>query len=104
MKKLHILLLFSILLISCNDNSRGDYDLLITNANIVDVKNNQVIRNQMIGIKDDTIAYTGPMSGRDNYDSSETLDAQGKFLFLGCGTCTFISAAESNLQKKTRIS
>ncbi|MEE2772430.1 MAG: amidohydrolase family protein [Bacteroidota bacterium] len=83
MKKLHILLLFSILLISCDDNSRGDYDLLITNANIVDVKNNQVIRNQMIGIKDDTIAYTGPMSGRDNYDSSETLDAQGKFLIPG---------------------
>lgn len=37
----------------------------------------------MIGIKDDTIAYTGPMSGRDNYDSSETLDAQGKFLIPG---------------------
>lgn len=83
MRKLFILFASCILIISCDDNSRGNYDLLITNANIVDITNNQVIQNQMIGIKDDTIAYTGPMSGRDNYDSSETLDAQGQYVIPG---------------------
>lgn len=83
MRKLLIIFCICLVAISCDKNSRGDYDLLITNANIVDIKNNQVIRNQMIGIKNDTIVYTGPMSGRDNYDSSETLDAQSQYLIPG---------------------
>ncbi len=83
MRKYLLCLIAIVLLASCENENPREFDLLITNASIVDVQNNQVIRKQLIGISNDTIALVDSMTGRTPYKAKDTLDAGDKFVMPG---------------------
>ncbi|WP_251742628.1 amidohydrolase family protein [Gramella sp. AN32] len=68
---------------SCNETEIENFDVLIINAKIVDVENNQIIENQFIGINSDTIRMVGKMESKDEYSATELIDAENKFLMPG---------------------
>lgn len=83
MMKRFLLLSIAILILACDDDKSKEFDLLITNANVIDVQNNKVLRKQMIGITNDTIQLINNMSGRTSYEARETLDAENRFVMPG---------------------
>ncbi|MBZ9730831.1 amidohydrolase family protein [Salegentibacter sp. JZCK2] len=84
MTKFSPLYLFSVLLFfSCNNNSKESYDLVISNASIIDVENDKVISGQTIFISEDEIVEVGDNRDKDSYTSKEEIDAQGKFVMPG---------------------
>jgi imidazolonepropionase-like amidohydrolase len=64
--------------------ARERADLLIRNANIVDVANGRILSSQALAVTGDTIVAVGPDSsiGRD-YESDRTVNAAGKFVMPG---------------------
>ena len=76
---LTILLLFS----SCNYKSAKQFDLIITNATIVDVLGNKVIQSQLIAISNDTIRLVDTMSNLEMYKGAQVLDAANNFVMPG---------------------
>lgn len=76
-------LIFVFVLISCDEKKDKEYDLLITNASIVDVQNNHILRNKLIAISNDTIRFVGDMSGISTYEAKETFDAENRFVMPG---------------------
>lgn len=83
MKKFLLLSITILMLAACDKDTSKEFDLLITNANVVDVQNNKVLRKQMIGITNDTIRLIENMSGRTSYEAREILDAENRFVMPG---------------------
>lgn len=81
--KLKLILLLLFALIACNEEDEKEYDLLITNANIVDVKTNHILQNKLIGISRDTIRFVGDMSGISSYKAKEVFDAEENYVMPG---------------------
>lgn len=85
--KLFASLIYSTLLIttllSCTINDETSIDLVLLNTTIVDVQNNQLLENQFIAIKGDTIFSTGSMEEIPAYDSKESMDLQGRYAMSG---------------------
>jgi hypothetical protein len=84
MKKSIILSLCIIWLASCNNSSSNSdsqvYDLIITNASIVDVKNDRIQQEKLIVIQNDTIRIIDEHDHLDRYRAKDTIDAKGKFV------------------------
>ena len=76
---LTILLLFC----SCNSKSTKEFDLIITNATIVDVLGNTVNQSQLIAISNDTIRLVDNMSNLEKYKGAQVIDAANKFVMPG---------------------
>jgi imidazolonepropionase-like amidohydrolase len=72
-----------ILITSCTSKEKTSADLVLFNTTIVDVQNNNTIENQFIAIKGDTIFSTGSMEEIPDYDASESMDLEGKFVMPG---------------------
>lgn len=72
-----ILLFFS----SCEDE-KENFDLIISNASIVDVSSGTISEGQRVLIKDDTIVRIENGDSK-KYSATEVLDAGGKFLMPG---------------------
>lgn len=70
-----------ILLISCTDFEKESIDILIKNANTIDVLTGQVNAAMSIGIRNDSIVYMGNNS--KGYSAIETIDAKGKYVIPG---------------------
>jgi imidazolonepropionase-like amidohydrolase len=67
----------------CTTKGKISVDLVILNTTIVDVQNNQLLENQFIAIKGDTIFSTGSMKEKPDFDSQESMDLQGKYAMPG---------------------
>lgn len=73
---------FSILLLlSCNQ-SKETVDLLITHAQVVDVKSGTILPDRTLAIRNDTIIQIIE-SGTDQFTAKNTLDASGQYLMPG---------------------
>lgn len=79
-----LLLLFIILSIaSCSTSQKTKLDLLIDNANVVDVKTGQLLVNQQIGVRNDTIIFVREAGNNSDFTATQTIDATGKFVIPG---------------------
>ncbi|AVR43968.1 amidohydrolase [Christiangramia fulva] len=89
MKKYLVFALAILILTACKDNTSEkaenpkEFDLLITNAKVVDVQNNKILQNQVIGITSDTIRFIDKMSESNSFKAKETFDAENKFVMPG---------------------
>ncbi|HMI62741.1 MAG TPA: amidohydrolase family protein [Puia sp.] len=59
------------------------YTLVITNANIVDVKSGKIIRNRLLAISGDTIKAVDDTKMAGKYKADRYIDAMGKFMMPG---------------------
>lgn len=83
MKKLLIFCLSLLLLSACQSIKTQTYDLLLTNATIVDVQTGTLIPDQLIAISGDTIRVVDAAENLAKYTATQTLDAQGKYVMPG---------------------
>ncbi|HSP40148.1 MAG TPA: amidohydrolase family protein [Gillisia sp.] len=75
--------LFTVLLFSsCSDN-KEEYDILISNVNIVDVESGNVTAGKLILIEGDTIRKIVNKEEIDSFTAREILDAGGGFIMPG---------------------
>jgi imidazolonepropionase-like amidohydrolase len=59
------------------------FSLVITNANIVDVKSGHIIRNRLIAISGDTIKAVDDTKRAGKYNADRYFDAMGKYVMPG---------------------
>lgn len=83
MKRFSYYLLLVIICFSCKNQGKQEFDVLIYNANIVDVESGKIITNQLVGITSDTIRLVKNSYERHNYTAKKMLDAKNKFLMPG---------------------
>lgn len=69
------------LLFACQENPK--VDLLIKNVNIVDIEGDSVLNSQYVLIRQDTIFAIGDETLDGQYNPTETIDGEGKFLMPG---------------------
>jgi len=75
-----------LLIFSCKENKKAqkpEYDLIISNANIVDVQNDRIQNKKFIAIKNDTIQLVGDMENLETYSATETHDAENNYVMPG---------------------
>ena len=69
----------------------SDWDLLLTNANIATLREGEsdygIVENGALAIRDDTIAWLGPMADLPDSAATETHDAEGRWLTPGLIDC-----------------
>ncbi|KOF02797.1 amidohydrolase [Roseivirga seohaensis subsp. aquiponti] len=82
MKKLSLLLLTAFLF-SCSTSEKTKLDILIDHANVVGVKTGQLMPDQQIGIRNDTIIFVREAGSNNDYTAAKTIDATGKFVIPG---------------------
>lgn len=80
---MNFLFLLSFLLLSWSKPIKGNYDVLILNANIVDVEKGIVLKNKFIAIDQDTIKMVGNMAQLGNITATKRLDVKSKFVMPG---------------------
>lgn len=80
MKKLALILITLLFLVSCKNSANQNFDILIKNASIIDVKKGTVSSEKFIGITQDTIAHVGNMDEIKNFSSKRTVDVQNNFV------------------------
>ncbi|MBS1663997.1 MAG: amidohydrolase family protein [Bacteroidetes bacterium] len=64
-------------------NSAKKFSLVITNANVVDVINGKIIKNQLLAISGDTIKAVDDTKMAAKYKADRYLDAMGKYVMPG---------------------
>lgn len=70
-----------LVLSACSNGDRQSVDLLITNTNVIDVKNGKVNESLSVAITDGKIVYVG--NNEDGYNAGKTIDGNGKYLIPG---------------------
>ncbi len=68
-------------LVGCQE--KPNVDILIENVNIVDIQGNSILSSQYVLIQADSIFAIGDKSVADQYNSTQTIDGEGKFLIPG---------------------
>ena len=80
MKKYWPFLISLALIYGCSSQKAISLDLLITDVNIVDVKSGQLIMNQQVGIRNDTIVWIDDMNSQRNVLTADSLDGENGYL------------------------
>ncbi len=83
MKAFAILIFISFLTLSCQKEEKRSFDLLLTNAHIVDVKTDSVFQNKLIGIVNDTIQIVENMKDLGRFQAQDTIDAKNNYVMPG---------------------
>ncbi|HEY4061283.1 MAG TPA: amidohydrolase family protein [Puia sp.] len=78
-----ICLVFGLFYSGFSQTAAKKYTLVITNANIVDVVNGKIIRNQLLAISGDTIRAVDDTKMAAKYKADRYLDAMGKYVMPG---------------------
>lgn len=79
-----VILVASVLLIgACSPKSNIEVDTLITNVNIIDVVSGEVIDNQNIGLRNDSIIFIVDNSELFNVQADTIYDKRGKYIIPG---------------------
>lgn len=76
-----LLLFFLLIIISCKKEATPQYDLAITNAQVIHLETGQ-IENQNIFISNGRIEAVMPVDSKD-FEAKDTIDASGKFVLPG---------------------
>ncbi|CAL67497.1 amidohydrolase family protein [Christiangramia forsetii] len=78
-------LILLLLLFSCQENKKAqpEFDLIISNANIVDIQNDKIQPKKFIAINNDTIQLIGNMENFKNYKATKSLDAENNYVMPG---------------------
>jgi imidazolonepropionase-like amidohydrolase len=82
MKKISFLALI-ICVFACSNNSKTEVDILIDRANVIDVKTGELLANQQIGIRNDTILFIREAGNNSDYTATKTIDATDKYVIPG---------------------
>lgn len=83
MNKLTYFLLLAITLSSCKNKETKAYDLVIYNAQIIDVENESLIENQSIFISEGEIVEVRKGIDKEQFTADRLIDANGKFVMPG---------------------
>lgn len=83
MKPALLILFTSLIIFSCKTEEKETFDLLITNAKIIDVAGDTVIQNKFIAINKDTIQLVGNMEELERFEGKKIIDAQNNFVMPG---------------------
>lgn len=83
LKKLTLNIFILFLISACTTKKKEQFDLLIINANIIDVETGSVITKKLIGISGDTIQLIEDMSNRNMFEAEQLLDAKDKYVMPG---------------------
>lgn len=78
-----ILSAFILLINACSTKSNIEVDTLIANVNIIDVVNGEVIDNQNIGLRNDSIIFIIDNSELFNVEADTIYDKKGKYIIPG---------------------
>ncbi|KAB7528163.1 amidohydrolase family protein [Flagellimonas olearia] len=78
-----LFLLASIGFTACKSKSKVGFDILITNANIVDTHSGEIFHGQTIGINKNTISRIGALEEAEHWTGVETVDATDKYVVPG---------------------
>lgn len=81
-KTIIFLALLPLILSACN-SKRETFDLLITNATLVDVLSGSLESGKLVAITADTIRVVDDASKQHEYEALEIVDAEGKYLMPG---------------------
>ena len=77
-------LCLSLLFVSgCSESQKTSADLIITNANVVDVASGKVLPDRSLVINDGIILEIADTEAADQYEADTTLDAQGRYVIPG---------------------
>nr|WP_297785714.1 amidohydrolase family protein [uncultured Allomuricauda sp.] len=76
-----LLLFFLLIIISCKKEATPQYDLAITNAQVIHLETGQ-IENQNILISNGRIEVVMPVDSKD-FEANDTIDASGKYVLPG---------------------
>ncbi len=82
-KKLTLCFTTTVLLACCQTRPKENFDLLIVNASIVDVKSGEVSVGKLIGITNDTIRMVDNMDHENKFESTIKLDAENNYVMPG---------------------
>ncbi len=83
MNKLTYFLLLAITLSSCKNKETKAYDLVIYNAQIIDVENESISEDQSIFISDGEIVEVRKSIDKEQFVADRLIDANGKFVMPG---------------------
>lgn len=84
MKSIYLLLIGSLLLTSCKQEEKTlKFDILIKNANIVNTETGEILKEQNIGINNDTIAKIMAFDQSTNWTADQTVNAKDKYIIPG---------------------
>ena len=83
MNKLTYLVLLAITLSSCKNNESKVYDLVIYNAQIIDVESESLSKGQSIFISDGEIVEVRESIENEKFVADRLIDAEGKFVIPG---------------------
>ena len=72
-----------LILVSCGPKTIQQFDLLITNVHIVNVETGELIRDQQIGIRGDTIQWIQSMRSHEKFQATKTMDGSGSYTIPG---------------------
>lgn len=68
---------------ACQDNKKEKFDLIISNATIVDIGSGELMPEQLIGISGDTIRRIDDQGNSVDYEADEHLDAENNYIMPG---------------------
>ena len=74
-----LLILLTTIVFSCQN--KATVDVLIADAEVIDVESGEVLSNQYIGIRNDTIVFIGDSD--TGYKANTTIEASGKYVIPG---------------------
>lgn len=84
MKLIYLFLIGSLLLTSCKQEEKTlKFDVLITNANIINTETGEISKNQNIGINNDIISKIAAYDKSTNWTAGQTVNAKDKYVIPG---------------------
>ena len=72
-----------IFLIACKTPPKEKFDLLITNATVIDIAGGLVLPGKLIGINGDTIRMVSDMESVNLFESEQLIDAEEQYVMPG---------------------
>lgn len=83
MKRALLLYCLALFCVSCKEEEKEKFDLMISHANIVDVASGEIIEDQTILISGDSIRKVVNAADIENYQAAKEFNAEGKFVMPG---------------------
>jgi len=83
LKSLAALFLGTLLFAACDTHEKPVLDLLLSNASIVDIETNSILKNRIIGIRNDTIRFVGIQNEDPLPKAKQIIDLKGQYVMPG---------------------
>ena len=83
LKALASLFLAAILFTACSTDEKPVLDLLLSNASVVDIETNSILKNRIIGIRNDTIRFVGVQDDGAIPRANQVIDLKDQYIMPG---------------------